>query len=87
MIVFLWDAHEPGRFGGVTDDDAVARRAAEACIASGQATAARVELAQLVTGFAALTPHYRRTGHGWTAQCRSRDGVVTWVPLAAGIPA
>ncbi len=87
MIVFLWDSCGPGRFHGVTDDQAQALQAAEACIISGAASGARVEMAQLVTGGAALTSHYRRTGHGWTAQTRRRDSVVTWVPLAAGIPA
>jgi hypothetical protein len=76
-MVFLWDA---GRCRGVTDDVARARQAAEACIASGQAGTARVELAQLVTGFAALTSHYKRTGEGW--RTRDADGRVTWVPFS-----
>jgi hypothetical protein len=86
VIVFLWDSCGPGRFHGVTDDQARALRAAEACITTGAASGARVEVAQVVTGFAALTCHYRRTGQGWTAQ-RRRDGAVTRMPLAAGIPA
>jgi hypothetical protein len=80
VIVYLWDSHGPGRFCGVTDDDARARSAAEECIASGQATAAQVELAQLVSGFAAMTAYYVRMGEGWRAQYR--DGRTTWVPLA-----
>lgn len=79
MIVYLWDAAGPGRFRGVTDSDAGARCAAEQCMASGQADGAQVELAHLVTGFAALTSHYRRTGHGWAAE--RRDGRVRWVPF------
>jgi hypothetical protein len=34
-----------------------------------------------VTGFAALTSHYQRTGEGWTAQ--HRDSGITWVPIAS----
>lgn len=62
MIAYLWDACEPGRFYGVTDDQVRALQAAEACITSGAACGARVELARLVPGFAALTSRYERTG-------------------------
>ena len=36
MLVYLWDATEPGRFRGVTDDADRARHAAEACLSSGR---------------------------------------------------
>lgn len=85
VIVFVWDAYGPGKCHGVTDDQARALQAAEACITSGVASCARVELARLVPGFASLTSRYERTGLGWTAQ--HRDGILTWVPLAAAIPA
>jgi hypothetical protein len=80
VIVYLWDACGPGQFRGVTDDEARARQAAEACLASGRASGAQVELAHLVTGFAALTSHYQRTGEGW--RTRDADGRVTWVPFS-----
>jgi hypothetical protein len=82
VIVWLWDADGPDRaVRGVTDDEERARQAAESWIVSGQAGAAQVERAQFVTGFAALTAHYKRTGHGWTARRARDDGIVTWVPL------
>jgi hypothetical protein len=77
VILWLWDASGPGHCAGVTDDQAKAREAAEACIASGQASSARVEGAHLVLGLA-LTSVYERTGVGWVAQCR--DSGVSWVP-------
>lgn len=86
MIVFLWDACGSSRFYGVSDDESRARQAAESCIGRGAAGSARVEVVQLVTGFAALTSHYKRTGRGWTAQRHRQDGVVTWTPFAAEIP-
>ena len=79
MIVWLWDA---GNGHGVTDDEVRARQAAEAFIRGGQAGAARVERAHLVTEIRALTSGYARTGHGWTAQPR-RNGLIKWVPLPA----
>ena len=79
MIVWLWDA---GSGHGVTDDETRARQAAEVLMRSGQADAARVEKAHLVTGIRALTSGYARTGHGWTAQPR-RGGLIAWVPLPA----
>jgi hypothetical protein len=80
VVVWLWDAHGPDcARQGITDDRARALQQAEAYVISGTASGARVELAQLVTGFRELTACYRRTGHGWTAQ--HHDGAVTWVPL------
>jgi hypothetical protein len=79
VILWLWDASEPGHCIGVTDNDAKAREAAEACIASGKASSARVEGAHLVLGLA-LTSVYERTGMGWAAQ--RRDSGVSWVPFA-----
>ena len=81
MIVYLWDADGPASGArGVTDDPARAQEAAEACLTNGQATAARVEKTNLVTGIRALNPGYTRLGHGWTAQPR-RKGRIRWVPL------
>jgi len=65
----------------VTDDEARAHLAAEACLRSGAADTARVESALFMSGARVLTPGYRRTGHGWTA--RRRDGQVTWTPFSA----
>jgi hypothetical protein len=79
VIVWLWDA---GSGRGVTDDQAHARRAAEALMRSGRADAARVEKAHLVTGIRALASGYTRTGHGWTAQPRE-GGPIRWEPLPA----
>jgi hypothetical protein len=87
LIVFLWDSCEPSLFHGVSDDQTRAFQAAEACVSSGAASGARVEVAYLVTGFAALTWHYQRSGHGWAAQRRHHDGVITWVPVTVEIPA
>jgi hypothetical protein len=85
MIVWLWDAAGPHRAGrGVTDNDTSARLAAEACIRSGDATAARVERAVTVLGVPTLSAGYQRTGHGWAA--RPRDGQITWEPLPACPP-
>lgn len=81
MIVWLWDACEPGQFRGVTDDETRAREAAEACLTSGQANAARVEKAFAVFGITTLADSYRRAGEGWRAD--RRNGRVAWVPFAA----
>ena len=82
MIVWLWDVDGSERAGhGVTDDEQRARQAAEACLRTGQATGAQVELAQLVNGFTALTVYYQRTGDGWTA--RRSAGQIIWAPLQA----
>jgi hypothetical protein len=43
VIVWLWDATEPGGCRGITDDDTRARAAAETCIRDGSASSARVE--------------------------------------------
>ncbi len=80
MIVWLWDAAEPGHCRGITDDDARARAAAETCIRNGSASTARVEQARLMIGGFWLTSHYQRTGEGWSA--RQGSGGITWMPLA-----
>lgn len=80
MIVWLWDATEPGRCHGISDDEARARKHAETCIRDGRATTARVEQARLMVGGFWLTAHYQRTGTGWSAH--EGSGGVTWVPLA-----
>jgi hypothetical protein len=85
VIVWLWDAPGPDRTGrGITDDGARARHAAEGCIRSGQATAARVERAVTVLGIHTLATGYQRTGDGWSA--RQHDGQITWTPLPVRPP-
>ncbi len=79
MILWIWDACGSGHCGGVTDDDAKARHAAQACIVSGRAGIARFEAARLVLG-AALTSVYERTGGGWAAQ--RRDSGIAWVSFS-----
>jgi hypothetical protein len=81
VIVWLWDASGPACRGrGITDDEAAARRAAEACLRGTEACSAWVESARAVLGIESLTSGYERTGHGWEARCR-RDGRITWMPL------
>jgi hypothetical protein len=76
VIVWLWDAAGPHRAErGITDDSTAARQAAEACIRSGHATAARVERAVTMLGIHTLTTGYQRTGQGWSAQ--HGDGQIT----------
>jgi hypothetical protein len=74
MIVWLWQAGGPGKFRGITDDRAAARRAAANCITRGAAETATVEAASLVIGASSLTDCYRPTGTGWTAR-RAGTGV------------
>jgi hypothetical protein len=80
VIVWLWDATEPGRSHGITDNEARARAAAETCMRTGSASTARVEQARLRTGGFWLTSHYQRTGAGWSA--RQGSSGITWIPLA-----
>lgn len=83
MIVWLWDAFGSVRRGlGVSGDQAGARRAAEECLISGQASDARVEEALAMLGIGTLTSHYRRTGQGWQTR-RADGGGIRWEPLAA----
>ena len=83
MIVWLWDASGPARTAcGVTDREARALSYAEACMADGQASAARVEQAYAHMGGLWIKSGYRRTGAGWRA-ARGADGSVRWVPLSA----
>lgn len=85
MIVWLWDACGPHRTRrGITDDGARARQAAEACIRSGQATAARVEQAVSFLGVHTIATGYQRTGLGWSAH--NHDGRITWEPFTACLP-
>ena len=81
MIVWLWEASDPGKFRGITGNDRAARRAAAGCITSGAAQTATVEAASLMIGVSSLTDCYRRTGTGWTAH-RS-DGDICWAALTA----
>jgi hypothetical protein len=83
VIVWLWDAPGPvSRGRGVSGDQSSARRAAEACLISGQASAVRVEEALAMLGIGTLTSHYRRTGQGWQAR-RVDGGGIRWEPLTA----
>jgi hypothetical protein len=83
VSLWLWDAPGPLRSAcGVSADLARAQRAARDCLASGQATAALVQKAELVTGSAALAPSYQRIGGSWQAR-RARNGAIRWYPLAA----
>jgi len=69
MTVWLWDAPGPrSRALGVCGKEASARRAAEARLRGGQASAAVVEQAVIVLGAATLEDSYRRTGNRWRAR-------------------
>jgi hypothetical protein len=84
VIVWLWDALGPARTTrGVSGDHATALQAAEACLLTGEAHAARVEQAVAILGTETLTSSYRRTGNGWHAR-RSTSGI-TWKPFMAGV--
>jgi hypothetical protein len=74
--VWLWDA---GKWCGVGNSDRAAVAAAEACIASGAAGTARVELARLVLS-PRLEPGYERSGTGWTG--RRDGGRIAWTDLS-----
>jgi hypothetical protein len=80
MSVWLWDARDPGDFGGVSGDEDQARLAAEKHLRSGEASSARVELARIRLGGGWLTSSYQRVGVGWNAT-READGVA-WSPFA-----
>jgi hypothetical protein len=80
VILWLWDAPGPRHtVRGVSDDEAAARQAAEACMLEVRARAARVEQAQVVLEATTLECVYRRTGSGWQAR-RDRAGI-TWKPI------
>lgn len=69
MTVWLWDAPGPASTAlGVCDKEAGARRAATARLRDGQASAAVVEEAIVVTGTASLLRYYERTGNRWQAR-------------------
>jgi hypothetical protein len=69
VTVWLWDAPGPASNAlGVCDRETGARQAAAARLLSGQASAAVVEEAIVVTGTASLLEHYERTGNRWQAQ-------------------
>jgi hypothetical protein len=80
MLLWLWDAFSPGQYRGVTDSETSARRAAEACITRGLATAARVESARFAMN-AGLHASYQRTGNAWTARASGQR--VRWSSVAA----
>ena len=80
MLLWLWDASSPGQYRGVTDSETSARRAAEACITRGLATAARVESARFAMN-AGLHASYQRTGNAWAARASGQR--VRWVPVPA----
>lgn len=74
---------EAGRWCGVATKDRVAVAAAEACLRSGTAVIARIELAR-VTVVAHLQPAYERTGTGWTG--RLDGGESAWTDLSDLVP-
>jgi len=68
MILYLWTA--PGRdlqrgHSGVAGDQAGAQLAAEACLRTGQARLAYIEVAHTVIAAHTLNPCYMHTGAGW----------------------
>ena len=78
LFVWLWEATgDPGFACGVGDDQAGAQEAAGACISSGKATAAVVQLAKLVDDPDTLDPHYVRFGSRWQASL-TRSGKIRW---------
>lgn len=77
MMLWLWDASDPGQYRGITDNETSARSAAAACITSGQATAARVEPALFAID-GGLSSGYQPTGTAWTARASGQR--VRWVP-------
>lgn len=77
MIVWLIDAEGPGEYAGVTDSETGAMADAEALMANGRASSARVELAHLHIGGDWMKSGYERTGSGWSATCAA-DGSVRW---------
>jgi hypothetical protein len=83
MIVWLWDASgTPGTACGVSGDYDSAQRAADACLAAGDAAAATLQAARLTDRPDALDPRYVRFGPRWQAT-RTRSGAVHWTELAA----
>lgn len=78
---WLWEASATGECRGITDAEARARNAAEACLRSGQASTVRVEQACLVMN-GSMDSEYQRTGVGWSAWLS--NGKVTWRSLAPG---
>jgi hypothetical protein len=69
MSVWLWDAPGPvSNALGVCGKEAGARRAAAARLRDGQASAAVVEEAIVVTENASLLRCYERTGNRWQAR-------------------
>jgi hypothetical protein len=68
--VYLWDA---GRWCGIAKSDRLAVAAAEACMAAGDAPAARVEEASIAFD-KNLQPAYARLGSGWTATAGGQRG-------------
>lgn len=78
MIVYLWDA-EGGSGGshGITGRQHEAVSTVAAILRSGQASAARVEMAVSVP--AQIGYNYERAGKGWTA--RAVAGRIEWQPV------
>jgi hypothetical protein len=69
----------------VTGSQARARQAAEALLASRQATAAIIEEAALGLGAGSMTYGYQRTGQAWHALIS--DGHLTWTRPASHLAA
>jgi hypothetical protein len=80
VIAWTWDAEGPDYCGhGITDDEAKAVQAAEACMRDHGATAATVEAARFAFG-TVLTSEYIRTGQG--RRGRAEDSGIRWEPFA-----
>jgi hypothetical protein len=82
VIVWLWEAPGTIRFAcGVSSDQADAREAARACVASGSAGVAVVQAASLVSG-PDTDPYYARFGPCWQVS-RAPGGEIRWRELTA----
>jgi hypothetical protein len=84
VIMYLWTAsgHDVADFraGGVSDDQARARNAAEALLRAGKAGTAYIECAYTAMTTSTLSLCYVRTGAGWRARL-GEAGQVVWTPF------
>jgi len=83
VILYLWTApgHDPQRgHSGVSGDQAGAQLAAEACLRTGQARLAYIEVAHTAIAPRTLNPCYMRTGVGWWAW-PNVSGDISWMPF------
>jgi hypothetical protein len=84
VIMYLWTAsgHDIASFraAGVSDDQARARKAAEALLRTGKAGTAYIECAYTAMATSTLSLCYVRTGIGWQARL-GQAGRVVWTPF------